>query len=102
LQIDLDGFPDNAGVEVVNKGYIPRHRSLYAMVAKSAWLAQKNQLHMPVHLAKKVGVKRLISAEGKQSESLSAESRQKLLATFDKEILALETVLQTDLSHWRS
>lgn len=102
LEINPGAFPEDSGSRIVNQGYIPRYQSLYAMVAKTAWLAQNNRLHWPVHFAKKIGVKRLISVEGEQPERMSDESRQKLLQIFDQEISELETVLQTDLSQWRA
>lgn len=101
LEIDPDAYPEDAGAQVVNKGYIPRYRSIYALVNKTAWIARSNHLHWPVHLAKKAGVKRLISVQGEQPERMSNETRQELLALFAQDISELEEVLDTDLSNWR-
>lgn len=102
LGIDPNAFPEDAGASVVNKGFIPRYRSVYALMAKSQWVTRNMQLHWPGYVAKKMGVKRLISKGGSQPRPMSAESRRKLLAVYDEEISNLETLLQTDLSHWRS
>lgn len=102
LGIDPGAFPESSGKNVVNKGFTPRYRNVYAMVARAQWLTRSNQVHWPGHLAKKMGIKRLISMSGEKSEPMSDETRQWLLAYFDQEISELETVLQTDLSHWRS
>lgn len=102
LAIDPQTFPENAGRKVVNRGFIPRYRTLYALVAKTNWLARDNHLHWPGHLAKKIGLKRLISVPGEQPQKMSDANRQELQAYFEPEIGVLERILQTDLSAWRA
>ena len=101
LDIDPEKFPEGSGSQIVNKGYIPRYRSVYAAVARGADLVRDRRIYWPVHMAKKLGVKRLISVEGEQPQPMSKDTRQKLLELFDPEITNLEALLGTDLSLWR-
>ncbi len=101
LEIDPDAFPENAGKEVVNKSFLPRYRSLYALIAKGAHKIQDQRIYWPVYMAKKMGVKQFLSVEGGKSEPMNSETRKALQAQFDEEVSALETLLQTDLSSWR-
>jgi hypothetical protein len=101
LEIDPQKFPEESGSKIINKGYIPRYRSVYAAVAKGADFARESRIYWPVHLAKKLGIKRLISVEGDQPKPMTKETRQRLLEIFDQEISDLEMLLQTDLSQWR-
>ena len=101
LEIDPEKFTEDSGSKIVNKGYIPRYRSLYAAVAKGADVARERRVYWPVHLAKRLGVKRLISVEGEKPQPMSPDTRQRLLELFDPEITNLEALLGTDLSHWR-
>jgi len=76
LGIDPTAFPEDAGMLVVNKGYIPRYRTIYSLVARSAWFARNHQLHWPVYIGKKMGIKQMISVKGEQPERMSDESRE--------------------------
>jgi hypothetical protein len=102
LELDAGKFPADAGSRVVNKGFIPRYRSVYSIFAKTAEAARDHNIHWPRNLALKLGVKRIISAKGEyQPMKMRPETRQYLLGIFDQEISELETLLQSDLSRWR-
>jgi hypothetical protein len=102
LELDEGKFPADAGSRVVNKGFIPRYRSVYSIVARTAEVARNYNIHWPRSLALKLGVKRMISVEGNyQPIEMRPKTRQYLLDVFDQEISELETLLQTDLSRWR-
>lgn len=102
LDIDVALFPEDAGHKVVNKGFVPRNRTLYALVARGAQTAQNYRLHWPVYVAKKMGLKRLISAPGEEPMRMSPETRHRLGLQFEDEITGVESMLQTDLSCWRA
>jgi hypothetical protein len=102
LDIDPRRFPKDSGSNIVNKGYIPRYRSLYAAVVTGANAARERRVYWPVSLAKKLGVKRLISVEGEKPKPMSEDTRHKLVEIFDQEITDLEALLETDLTHWRA
>jgi hypothetical protein len=101
LEIDPRAFPPDAGLSIVNKGFIPRYRTIYSIINRGARIARDRRLFWPIHAAKKIGVKRAISTPGERGEKMSAESRQKMLEFFDEEITELEKVLQMNLDHWR-
>lgn len=102
IEVDPHRFPAGAGEEIVNKGFIPRYRRIYAAINRGARIARENKLFWPVYTAKKLGLKQFISAEGKDGERLSPGDRARLLDLFDEEITALESILETDLSHWKA
>ena len=73
------------------------------MFARTAEAARDHNIHWPRNLALKLGVKRMISVEGKyQPMEMLPETREYLLDLFNPEISELETLLRVDLSHWKS
>ncbi len=102
LGIDPNLFAEDAGKRVVNKSFLPRYRGFYALIAKGAHVIQQRRIYWPVHMAKKLGIKQMLSVEGGKSEPMKPATRQQLQAKFSEEISALETILDTDLSSWRS
>jgi len=101
LNIDPALFPETAGMKKANQGYVPRFRTLSAFSTRTLELAVRKEQYWLVNLAKRSGLKRLLSLQGSQVQPMRAETRKKLQDIYAQEITGLEALLQVDLSHWR-
>lgn len=101
LEIDPALFPQSAGFSKSNRGYVPRFRALAAFSNSTLELALRNEQYWLINLAKRSGLKRLLSIEGNQLQPMREETRQELQKKYTQDITALEGLLEMDLGHWK-
>lgn len=102
LSIDPDLFPERSGKEKVNRGYVPRFRSLAAIANGTLEFVLRNEQYWLINLAKRSGLKRLLSVEGENLKPMRLETRQKLQYNYEQEICDLEALLGVNLDMWRN
>ena len=102
LDLAPGAFPETAGMNVSNRSYLPRFRSFYALTTRAQKAVRGRHQYWITDLAKKIGVQRIRGVEGGEPSPMRDETRQRLNALYAQEISDLETLLQTDLSQWRS
>jgi hypothetical protein len=100
LGVSLDRFPDRITTQKVNRSYIPRFRSGYALAARSAWFLRGLSLDRFVGVAKRLGVKRLFG-EGDPKPPMEADTRKCLRELYRDEVNELEQLMQIDLKYWK-
>jgi hypothetical protein len=102
LGVEAERFPANAGVNIVNRSYIPKHRSAYALSRKVAWnlLRYKWDLDWVVNLAKRLGIERLLGEAG-PLPPMKRETQQYLQQMYADEVEKLESLLSVQLACWK-
>jgi hypothetical protein len=101
LDVSPDRFLLHSGTKQINRSYVPKARSAYALAAKIAWrLRYRWGLDGVVNFAKRCGVEHVFGERG-SLPPLKRETRHYLQNVFEGEIRELESLLQIDLACWR-
>lgn len=101
LGLERHQFLPDAGKRVVNRSHNPKWRSAYSVAARvDGWL-RANDMDWLVNLILDIGVKRLFG-RGTPPSPVTEETRQRFEQMYRGDIDELESLLQIDLTCWRS
>jgi hypothetical protein len=101
LEIDKSGFSEDAP-ETANRGFIPRFPALTRAVYATDIFLRKRNLDFIVENAKALGARKLIESLGRKPDPISQHDRAYLSDLFNPDIEALETLLDAEITHWRT
>lgn len=101
LGVSVNKFPIDVGTERVNKSFIPRFRSIYALATSVARELRSHDLDWIIAWAKKSGVKRIFASQGARPPAMGEKARKYLGDVYKDEIDNLESLLQIDLECWK-
>ena len=101
LNIDVRRFPEDAGTKRVYETANPKYRQLFAMAKWLSFRLHKYDISWLVSAAKKVGVSKFFG-KGETRDPMLLETREKLYALYKDDIVQLETLIQKDLSIWKT
>jgi hypothetical protein len=101
LGVTANGFTATVAARRVNRSYVPRHRSAYALAASLARkLRYEWDLDWVVNLAKRFGIERLFGEAG-ALPPMKKETREYLQQMYADQIEELESLLPADLTCWK-
>lgn len=100
LGVAVDRFPPVSGQERINRGYVPRFQSAYALAANADNYLRERDMDWIVNLAKKLAIKRLFGKKEGALLSMKEETRMHLINVYEDEFRELALLLDTDLECW--
>jgi hypothetical protein len=101
LRIDISEFPEMSGQRVVNQSFVPRARGAYALAMHGVKWLKRRDMDWALRLARRLGVKQLLSGGGTRVPPLSVEDERYLNEFYADDIAAVESVIAKPLEVWR-
>jgi hypothetical protein len=101
LGVAADRFPASAGNDKVNPSTVPRHRSLYGLVAKTGRQLRRWHLEPVVDLVMRSSLQQVL-AKGESLPPLGEATERRLSRLYRDEFDELERCMQIDLRRWRN
>jgi len=101
LGLDGDAFPLNAGIQKVNKSYLPKARFAYGLAGKVARKLREWDLNHIIYFIKKMGINERLFGESSLLPPMNKETNRYLRDLYENEVIELESLLQLDLECWK-
>ncbi len=104
LEIDNDKFSPEAGHEKVNKGFMPKFKTLYSMGIKTGQLLRKYDLYRLEHVIKNSKVRTLLSKKNADYQITEKDrlTKLRLYERYHKEFDKLEKTTVLNVKKWRA
>ena len=99
FDISPDGFDLEAAAKAKDPTYQPRWRHVYAFAKRIGRLCERHDLDWVVRAAKAACVKRVLGGKQRFAE-MNEETRRRLTEAYAPHVVALEALLERDLSVW--